>query len=214
MNGNRHLDNAMSYPRYQVVGHHPSLELQIDDPPFHRRRRARRPINDPMEVTPEVSPISIPLAVLPPAFITPTQVPLHIPVSTPMVVPGAAPAALGTGGTSAPAVIHSQIDHTTPEVPRRRRRSDRFRHRAAPAVMDTGPWYSTPRLVRSSCWLVYPWLTTSQPPGQFTTGPVLPFPQPGTVPPMLLPSTQPGAVPPTLPPFTQVRTSGYRNERH
>jgi hypothetical protein len=148
--GNRDLDNAMSYPRCQVVGHCPSRpvpELQIDELPFHRPRNVRS-INDPVEVTPDVSPVSVPLAVLPPAFITPTQTPIPMLVST--LVPGAAPvapAALGTRGTNGAAVIHSQISDTAPEVPRR---SVRFQRHPAPAVMDTGPWYSPPQLVRNS----------------------------------------------------------------
>jgi hypothetical protein len=204
---NRDLDNSMSYPRCQVVGHHPSLpvpELQMDEPPSHRQRNARHPITDPMEVTPEVSPVSVPLTVLPPIFVTPP--PSQVRAPTPRVVPGALPAvpgALGTGGTGAAAVIHTQIGVTAPEVPRRSRQ---FQRHAVPAVMDAGPWYSPPRLVRNSCWLarVYPWLTTLQSPGPLASGPVPPFTQPGTVSPMLPPSTQPGAVPP---PFTQVQTS-------
>jgi len=166
----------------------PVPELQIDEPHSHRPRNARRSINDPTEVDPEVPPpVSIPLAVLPPFFITPTQVPQNMPAFTPMVVPGtapAAPAALGTGGTGAAAVIHLQIGNTAPEVPRHPRL---FQRHAAPAVMDTGPWYSPPRL----------------PPGPFAPGPVPPFAQQGTVPRMLLPSTQPGPVPPMPPPYTQ-----------
>ncbi|KAF8494109.1 hypothetical protein F5888DRAFT_671906 [Russula emetica] len=72
----------------------PVPELQIDEPHSHRPRNARRSINDPTEVDPEVPPpVSIPLAVLPPFFITPTQVPQNMPAFAPMVVPGTAPAA-------------------------------------------------------------------------------------------------------------------------
>jgi hypothetical protein len=55
--GNQDLDDAMSYPRCQVVGHHPYLpvpELQIE--------------------TPESSPSPFPSAVLPPVFVTPTSI--------------------------------------------------------------------------------------------------------------------------------------------
>ena len=130
--GNRDLDNARSYPRCQVVEHHPSRpvpELQTGELPFYR-----------------------------PSFITPTQVPLHMHFSTPLPravsdTAHVAPTALGTGGTSATAVTHSHISDRAPGVPRR---SVRFQRHDSPAVMDTGPWYSPPQLVRNSCRLAYP----------------------------------------------------------
>ena len=141
--GNRDLDNAMSYPKCQVVGHNPSL---------------------PVPELQEVSPLSVSPAVLPPAFITPPLlIPQRIPVSISMVVPGAAPAAsaaLEAGGTGAVADIHSQIGVTV-TAPEGHHRSRQSQLHAAPAVMDsTGPWYSPPLPVRNPCWLVHPWLTT------------------------------------------------------
>jgi hypothetical protein len=209
---NRDLDNAMSYPKCQVVGHHPSRpapELQINEP---RRRNAGRSITDPMEVIPEVHPVSVPLAVLPPVFTTPPSggALQHFPVSTPMVVPGAAPAApaaLEAGVTGAAADIHwhSQRGVMAPEAPRRFRQ---YQRHAVPVAMDsTGPWYSPPQLVRNSCRLVYPSLTALQPHGPSAPGLVPPFTRPGTVPPMLPPSTLPGGVRQIPPPYTQVQIS-------
>ena len=141
----------VSYPMYQAIGHHRYERISPVDERRNARRPTTSPIDDPMGVPPEVSPVSIPLAVLPPGFITPTtqtQVPLHIPVSsTPMVVPGAV-----TADVHADTDSQMIVDHTAPVVSRRRRRSARFRYRAVPAVMDTGPWHylpPPPQLVRS-----------------------------------------------------------------
>ena len=197
--GNRDLDDTISYPRCLVIGHHPSRSvpaLQINEPPSHGPRNARFSINDPTEVTPEVSSVSTPLSVLPPAFIRPTQVPPRMPVSTRLEIPGAAPAApalLGTGGAGAAAVIHSQTGDPTPEVP------GRFQRHAPAVTMDMGSWPSAPRLVRISYWLMYPRLTAMQPSGSST--------QSGTVSPIQPSSTQPGAGRHGPLQFTPVQTS-------
>ena len=181
--GNRVLDNAMSYPKCQDVGHRPSQlvpELQIDEPRSSRRSMA------------EETPVS-PAPVLPPPFITP-------PGPGTIIVPFSA---LGTGGAAAAAAIHYPAGDTAPEFPR----SHQSQHHITPAVMDAGPWYSPPRMVRNFRRLAYPGLIIFQPPGPYPPRPVPPLPHPGAVPLIPPPPPQLGTIPPMARPFSQVHTS-------